>query len=90
MGLPTEPITLTPEQLSQLNSHLSTMRHDVNNHISLIVAAMELIRQKPHMSERMLATIAEQPLKITESIKKFSAEFSQAFSINPPVKNKSQ
>ena len=88
MGLPTEPVTLTPEQLSQLNSQLSHMRHDVNNHISLIMAAVELIRHKPQMTERMIATIAEQPPRIAESVKKFSTEFSQIFGITRPVKDK--
>ena len=88
MRLPTEPVTLTAEQLSELNSRLSNMRHDVNNHISLIMAAVELIRQKPQMTERMIATIGEQPAKIAESVKKFSAEFSQAFGMSHPMKDK--
>jgi hypothetical protein len=79
--MPSEPVTLTPEQLSQLNSQLSTMRHDINNHISLIMAAVELIRHKPQMSERMIATIAEQPPRITESISKFSIEFAKALGL---------
>jgi hypothetical protein len=79
--MPSEPVTLTPEQLSQLNSQLSTMRHDINNHISLIMAAVELIRHKPQMSERMIATIAEQPPRITESISKFSTEFAKALGL---------
>ena len=89
MGMPSEPVTLTPEQISQLNAHLSTMRHDINNHISLIMAAVELIRHKPQMAERMMATIAEQPLRITESISKFSGEFAQAFGLPIPRKGKS-
>ena len=81
MRLPTEPVTLTVEQLSELNSQLSNMRHDVNNHISLIMAAVELIRHKPHLSERMLATLVEQPPKITEALAKFSSEFERLLGI---------
>lgn len=88
MALPTEPVTFTPEQVAELNSKLSTMRHDVNNHISLIVAAIELIKHKPQVAERMLNTVAEQPPKIAESIKKFSLEFSYAFGISRPLKDK--
>ena len=79
--MPSEPVTLTPEQLTQLNSQLSTMRHDINNHISLIMAAVELIHHKPHMAERMMTTISEQPPRITESINKFSTEFAQALGL---------
>jgi len=88
MALPTEPVTFTPEQVAELNSLLSTMRHDVNNHISLIVAAVELIKNKPQVAERMLNTIGEQPPKIAEAIKKFSTEFSYAFGISRPLKDK--
>jgi hypothetical protein len=79
--MPSEPVTLTPEQLTQLNSQLSTMRHDINNHISLIMAAVELIRHKPQMTERMIATIAEQPPRISEAINIFSTEFAQALGL---------
>jgi hypothetical protein len=82
--MPTEPVTLSPAQLAQLNGKLSDMRHDVNNHLSLIVAAMELIRHKPASAERMVATLGEQPAKISESLKKFSVEFEKMFGITRP------
>ena len=46
MALPNGPVTLKVEELDQLNRKLSDMRHDVNNHLSLMVAALELIRYK--------------------------------------------
>ena len=84
MPLPTEPVTLSPDQLAELSGKLSEMRHDVNNHLSLIVAAMELIRHKPSSAERMVATLGEQPGRISESLKKFSVEFEKAFGITRP------
>jgi len=81
MALPTEPVTLTVAQLEELNHQLSHMRHDINNHLSLIVAAIELIRHKPQVAERMMVTVAEQPAKIGESLKKFSNEFDRVFGI---------
>ena len=74
-------MTLTTEQLGELNGKLSNMRHDINNNLSLIMAAVELIRHKPHLSERMLATLVEQPPKITESLAKFSSEFERLLGI---------
>jgi len=41
MGLPNQPVTLTVEQLAELNKKLSTMRHDINNNLSLIIAAVD-------------------------------------------------
>ena len=81
MGLPTTPVTLSVEDVEQLNRKLSTMRHDINNHLSLIVAATELIKLKPEMAARMCATLAEQPPKMTTELNKFSAEFEKALAI---------
>jgi hypothetical protein len=84
MGLPTESVTLTSQQLEELTKKLSTMRHDVNNHLSLIVAAAELIKFNPEMAGRMSATLSEQPPKISEEITKFSAEFEKVCGITRP------
>jgi hypothetical protein len=84
MGLPTEPVTLTVAQLDELNRKLANMRHDINNNLSLIVAAMELIRHKPQMTERMLTTLGEQPAKISDALGRFSIEFERAFGITRP------
>jgi len=45
--VPSQPVTLSVEQIEELNQKLSNMRHDINNNLSLILAATELIRHKP-------------------------------------------
>jgi C-terminal processing protease CtpA/Prc len=42
MPVPTEPVTLTREQIDSLNNQLAEMRHAVNNHLSLVAAAAGL------------------------------------------------
>jgi hypothetical protein len=84
MGLPNEPVTLTVAQLDELNRKLATMRHDINNNLSLIVAAVELMKHKPQMMEKMMSTLAEQPPKISGALTKFSTEFERALSITRP------
>jgi hypothetical protein len=84
MGLPTNPVTLTPEQIAALNKHLSALRHDVNGDLALIVAAAELIKLNPEMIPRMLNTLMEQPQKIRDRADKFSAEFEKALGITRP------
>ena len=81
MPLPTQPVHLTVEQIADLNGKLSTMRHDINNQLSLIIAAVELIRFKPQMAERMMATLVEQPPRIADTLAKFSVEFERALLI---------
>jgi hypothetical protein len=77
-----QPVTLSAEQVEELNRKLSLMRHDINNILSLITAAVELIRTKPEMSERMIATVLEQPTRIVHSIGQFSSEFQRTLSIS--------
>ena len=81
MTLPTQSVTLTVEQITELNRRLSNMRHDINNHLSLVLAASELIRAKPHMADRMTATLVEQPPKIAAALQGFSTEFEQSLGI---------
>lgn len=81
MPLPTEPATLTAGEIDELNQQLSTMRHDINNHLSLIMAAVELVRRKPEALERMAGTLVEQPAKISDAMLKFSTNFERALGI---------
>jgi hypothetical protein len=73
---------LTVEQVKELHHKLTVMRHDINNHLSLIVAALELCRHRPETAERMLGTLAERPAKIHESVVAFSADFDRALGIH--------
>ena len=58
------------------------MRHDINNNLSLIMAATELIRHKPQTLERMSITLVEQPPKITQALGKFTSEFEKMFGVS--------
>ena len=81
MGLPQTPITLTPQQVAELSEKLATARHDINNNLSLIVAAVELMRRKPEIAPRMVDSISQQPDKIIAQMRAFSAEFEQTLNI---------
>jgi hypothetical protein len=81
MVLPEQPVTLTVEQIAALNQELATMRHDINNNLSLVMAAVELIRAKPHMIERMTATLIEQPPKISRAMLAFCTQFENSMGI---------
>jgi hypothetical protein len=84
MAVPTQPVTLSVEELAELTRKLSSMRHDINNHLSLVMAAVELIRHKPHLTEKMMATLAEQPARISQAMTAFSAEFDRTMGITRP------
>ena len=81
MGLPRQTVPLSPEQVADLNRKFGDLRHNVNNHLALMVAALELIRRKPEMMDRMVNNLTEQPQKILEEIKQFSEEFEKTLRI---------
>jgi TolA-binding protein len=79
---PNASVTVTAEQLAELNKKLSHMRHEINNQLALVVAALELIRFRPEMRDKMLETVGQQTPKITAEILKFSTDFEQTFGIS--------
>jgi hypothetical protein len=81
MGLPPERISLTPEEIGALNQKLSDVRHSINNHLTLVVTALELMRRKPDAIPRMLDTLVEQPQRIRDDILRFSLEFEHTLRI---------
>ena len=74
MAKPTRPVTLSIEQIDELNQKLSTLRHDLNNSLSLIAATAELIRRRPSTADHMWKTLHEQPRKISESFSQFARD----------------
>jgi hypothetical protein len=81
MELPGQPVTLTAEQVADLNQKLANFRHDINNNLALIIAGLEVIQRKPQLAERMMATVAEQPPKIADSMAKFSTALENALGL---------
>jgi hypothetical protein len=84
MGLPSQPVTLSVAQVEALSKELSTMRHDVNNYLSLMLAAVELVKFKPDTAAKMMDNLAQQPPKVTQSIAKFSGELEKILGITRP------
>jgi hypothetical protein len=84
MALPNEPVTLSVEQIGELNRKLSMMRHDVNGKLTQISLAVELLRMQPDGGERWLTMMGEQPQKIVAEIAQFSRDFEAALRITRP------
>jgi hypothetical protein len=74
MAKPTEPVSLSLEQIGELNQKLSALRHDLNNSLSLIAATVELVRRRPTVPEQMWNSLAEQPRKIGDAFSQFSRD----------------
>jgi len=84
MALPNEPVTLSVGQIAELNKKLADLRHDVNNNLSLIIAAAEIMRLQPESTARMQDRLNEKPHKIAESVAQFSRDIEAALRITRP------
>ncbi|MBI3415789.1 MAG: hypothetical protein HY043_10825 [Verrucomicrobia bacterium] len=72
MASETTAVTLSAEQMKELVERLGKLRHNVNNNLTLIISAAELLRRKPELSERMVGTISDQSGKIEQALRQFS------------------
>jgi hypothetical protein len=79
----TQTITLAPEQIQDLAGKLSTLRHNVNNHLALIVAATELMRRKPDQAARFVGALFDPPERITKEIQTFTHQLEKILLIPP-------
>lgn len=84
MPLPSEPVTLSIEQIGELKQKLADLRHDVNNKVALMLSAVEMIRRRPESTETMLDSFSRQPQKLVEAVTEFSAAFEAALKITRP------
>jgi len=84
MPLPNQPVTLNVGQIAELHKKLATLRHDVNNDLALVTAAVEIIHRKPESAERMWKGLAEKPQKIADAVTQFSRELEIALGITRP------
>jgi hypothetical protein len=82
MSLPTEPVTLSVEEIRELKQKLSDLRHDVNNNIALMLSAIEMIRRRPENMEKMLDSMERQPRRVNETVIGFSKDLEKALHIN--------
>jgi hypothetical protein len=81
MALPNAPVTLSVDQIGELNRKLSMMRHDVNGKLTQISLAVELLRLQPDGGERWLGMMAVQPQKIVAELARFSRDFEDTLGI---------
>lgn len=81
MELPTEPVTLSVQQIEELSQHFSFFRHDVNNSVGLIGAATELMRYSPDAAKRWSTTLIEQPPRIAGKTREFIGETERLLTI---------
>lgn len=78
MSLPSEPVTLSAEQVAELKRNLADLRHDINNNVALLLSAVEMMRRRPETMEKMLESMGRQPHRINETVIQFSKTLENA------------
>jgi hypothetical protein len=82
----TTDIHLTAKTVGELNGKLADLRHNINNYLSLISAAAEIIIRKPELAPRMTTNILDQPKRIVDELQRFTSEFEKTLNIvRPPI-----
>ena len=81
MAVSIQPVTLAPEQVAELHGKLAEFRHNLNNHLTLIMSAAELIKRKPEAALRMADTILTPSRKILDEIQVLSRELERGLGI---------
>ncbi|MDW7979871.1 MAG: hypothetical protein RMH97_04820 [Verrucomicrobiales bacterium] len=81
LAAPAEPVTLTPKQIEQLNSKLSAMRHDIANHLTVIVTAAEMAANTSEKARHHLSLLFQQVPRIKDAVNAFTTEFETVFGI---------
>jgi hypothetical protein len=79
--LPEAPVTFTPEQVAELHQKLRDMRHDINGVLAIIVGTLEVMRLYPKDAARFMTSLGQQPTRVENALKQFSADFEQRFGI---------
>ena len=83
MDLPTQAVTLDVPHVEELSRHFSSLRHDVNGCLALVVAATELIRYNPNVLKRMSTTLVEQPPRIAGKVREFIEQCERTLGLRP-------
>jgi hypothetical protein len=61
MALPTEPVSLSVQQIEELTRKLSNLRHDINGDLALVVAAAESLAALPASAFRLTKAQFREP-----------------------------
>jgi len=77
-------VMLSPRKVSEIERKLADLRHDVNNNLTLIVAAAEIIRHRPEQAEQFWESLMQKPMKVADQVSQFSRDLEKALRIGPP------
>ncbi len=81
MTQPTHSVTLLPEEVLSLTRNFSTLRHDVNNQLALLLASLEVIQRKPETAVRLTDSFGSAADRIMAELRAFSDQLEKALQV---------
>jgi len=72
MSLPGKPVTLSARKISEIEKKLAQLRHEVNNNLTLIVAAAEIVRRRPDPGDQVWESLLQKPLAVADQVAEFT------------------
>jgi hypothetical protein len=83
MSFPTEPVTLSPDQVRELGQKIADLRHEVNNSLSWIAAAAEILRRHPERGPTLWEGLIKKPHRVADDVSRFSRDLEKMLRIEP-------
>ena len=86
----TEPgITLSQEEISQLQKKFSEIKHSINNALAVMMALSEMSQRRPDYAEKLASTVLSKAPQIVTSLQEFTQVLNEKAGQPPPVNKRS-
>ena len=84
----TEPaITLSKEDISQLQKKFSEIKHSINNALAVMMALSEMSQRRPDYAEKLASTVLSKAPQIVTSLQEFTQVLNEKAG-QPPAADK--
>lgn len=67
-----EATSITPQELKELQSKFSEIKHSINNALAVMMALSEMSQRRPDYSEKLASTVLTKAPQIVSSLQEFT------------------
>lgn len=67
-----EEITLSREEMAQLQKKFSEIKHSINNALAVMMALSEMSQRRPDYAEKLASTVLTKAPQIVSSLQEFT------------------
>jgi len=77
-------ITLSQEEISQLQKKFSEIKHSINNALAVMMALSEMSQRRPDYGEKLASTVLSKAPQIVTSLQEFTQVLNEKAGQPPP------